>query len=82
MHTEVSVGGLALIPGTGMVSSTVFDPPPTDFTSGGIRTVRSGGLRQWRTDDGRLTQVYAVYYINSMFTFGKLFRICHHSKLC
>ncbi|MGL5829588.1 MAG: Ig-like domain-containing protein, partial [Angustibacter sp.] len=65
-HTEVSLGGLAQVPGYTDVMSTVFDP------STQADWINDGGVRRWNNTTGNISRLYRLYdttVVNS--TFGK-----------
>jgi hypothetical protein len=54
-HSEVSLGGLAQVPGFSDVMSTVFDPATiTDW-------IDDGGVRRWRNSNGTLARLYRLF---------------------
>ncbi len=64
VHTEVSTGAVAHVPGFPDVISSTFDP----VRYGGVRT---GGIRLYNESTGTLTKAYQIYNFDTPGTFGK-----------
>ena len=77
IHSDVTIGGMTIVPGTGEVLSTAYDPVP------GGGPVRSGGVAyfsNWRVDGsgtgttynyGMRTRSYLQFDLDELGTFGK-----------
>lgn len=61
-HSEVSLGGLYVMPGTNSVVSVVFDPDQNTY---------SGGLHRYSTSNGQLIGKRELYTRNLDVTLGK-----------
>ncbi|MEM8533901.1 MAG: SdrD B-like domain-containing protein, partial [Chloroflexota bacterium] len=75
-HQEITLGGLALWPGSGEVASSVFDP---------TENVRSGGIVWFANSDGTRTQGYEIFGTDAgtgPSTFGKAAGLGELQLLC
>eukprot|EP01125_Pyxidicula_operculata_P008579 TRINITY_DN2870_c0_g2_i1.p1 TRINITY_DN2870_c0_g2~~TRINITY_DN2870_c0_g2_i1.p1 ORF type:complete len:1803 (+),score=387.95 TRINITY_DN2870_c0_g2_i1:475-5883(+) len=74
VHSETSVGGLTLFPGQGEVWTTTFNPYPEQVpiivNGTSQNSYRTGGVRRFVTDDGKLNRSFLIYYIDQPGTFG------------
>jgi len=70
-HDEITLGGLASVPGRGELVVAVFDPPPANQQINGQPPFRSGGVAWFSHATGQRTRSYLVYPFDANFTFGK-----------
>jgi uncharacterized repeat protein (TIGR01451 family) len=61
-HPEVALGSILVVPGTGSVVATVYDPETNAY---------SGGLHRYSTSNGRLIGSKELYSRNTQELFGK-----------
>lgn len=76
-HHETSLGGVAILPGSGEVVTTAFDP--LNVTTAEIR---SGGVRHYDSGDGTNVGAYKVFDLNQPGTFGKAAGLGDVALLC
>ncbi len=76
-HDEVTLGGVAILPGSGEVATTAFDP-----INGGGDEIRTGGVRRFDVATGTITDAYKVYSLNQAGTFGKAAGLGDLALLC
>lgn len=65
-HQEVSMGALAVRPGSQEIVQTVFDP-----VTGTPDSYRSGGVRFFNAQNGKAVDAFQLYQITSVGTLGK-----------
>lgn len=77
-HNDVTLGGVAQVPGFPDVVTTSFDPDPHSGTAPGqSASYRTGGIRWFHTGNdalgnaGTQTKAYMLYSIDAPGTFGK-----------
>lgn len=72
-HQEITLGGLAMIPGRSEVSATVFDPDSA---------FRAGGVGWFNNGTGNRVRSYQVFGLDSAGSFGKAGGLGDIESLC
>ena len=65
-HFEVTLGGVAVLPGSGETATTAFDP-----ITGDPAEIRTAGARRFSNATGSTSGAYRVYAMDTPGTFGK-----------
>ncbi len=76
-HFEVALGGVAILPNSGEVVTTAFDP--IDQVPGEVRT---GGVRRISSETGDFVDAYRIYAFGAAGTFGKAAGLGDLALLC